>query len=233
MTRQQMKKIIEFLLFNLTTVNYENTEQIPAEGPVIIVTNHLSRLDIPVLLGNPIRPEITALVAKKYQSRPFFRFILDTFGIIYIDRTRADFGAFREARSVIKSGTAMGIAPEGTRSDDQQLAQAKNGAAMLAMQLQVPIVPVGISGTEDALQQVLHFKHPTITARFGERFSLPPLSREYREEQLSNATDQIMCRIAVLLPEKYRGFYKNHPRLKEYESTASPDKASVSLPAQV
>ena len=222
MKRQQMQKVVQFLLFNLATVKYENAEQIPETGPVIIVTNHLSRLDIPVLLGNPIRPEITALVAKKYQSRPFFRWILDTFGIIYIDRTRADFGAFREARKVIQSGTAMGIAPEGTRSDNQQLAEAKDGAAMLAMQLQVPIVPVGIYGTEDALQKVFRFRHPTITARFGQRFKLPPLARENREQQLKQATQEIMCRIAVLLPEKYRGVYADHPQLENYLSTANP-----------
>ena len=222
MKRQQMQKVVQFLLFNLANVKYENAEQIPETGPVIIVTNHLSRLDIPVLLGNPIRPEITALVAKKYQSRPFFRWILDTFGIIYIDRTRADFGAFREARKVIQSGTAMGIAPEGTRSDNQQLAEAKDGAAMLAMQLQVPIVPVGIYGTEDALQKVFRFRHPTITARFGQRFKLPPLARENREQQLKQATQEIMCRIAVLLPEKYRGVYADHPQLENYLSTANP-----------
>lgn len=222
MKRQQMQKVVQFLLFNLATVKYENAEQIPETGPVIIVTNHLSRLDIPVLLGNPIRPEITALVAKKYQSRPFFRWILDTFGIIYIDRTRADFSAFREARKVIQSGTAMGIAPEGTRSDNQQLAEAKDGAAMLAMQLQVPIVPVGIYGTEDALQKVFRFRHPTITARFGQRFKLPPLARENREQQLKQATQEIMCRIAVLLPEKYRGVYADHPQLENYLSTANP-----------
>jgi 1-acyl-sn-glycerol-3-phosphate acyltransferase len=222
-----MQKMIEFLLFHLTTVNYENTEQIPAEGPVIIVTNHLSRLDIPVILGNPIRPEISALVAKKYQSRPFFKWILDTCGIIYIDRTRADFSAFREARKVILSGTAMGIAPEGTRSDDKKLAEGKDGAAMLAMQLQVPVVPVGIQGTEDALHKIFRFQRPTITARFGERFMLPKLTGEHRAEQLQAATEEIMCRIAVLLPEKYRGFYRDNPRLKEFEATASPTSVPV------
>ena len=227
MTRQQMQKILEFLIFNLTTVDYQNSEQIPAEGPVIIVTNHLSRLDIPIIMGNPVRPEIIALVAKKYQSRPFFHWILSTCGIIYIDRTRADFGAFREARKAIMNGIAMGIAPEGTRSDDGQLAEAKDGSAMLGMQLQVPIVPVGIAGTEDAMQQVLRFKRPTITAKFGQRFKLPELERGDRAEQLKNATEEIMCRIAVLLPEKYRGFYKDHPRLKEFKNTANP----TSVPA--
>lgn len=215
MTRQQLQRIIKFFLFGLAKVDYQNTGYIPPDGPLIVVTNHLSRLDIPVLLENPIRPEITALVAEKYREHWFFAWILNTCGIIYLDRSKADFGAFREARRVIQSGVAMGIAPEGTRSHDHQLAEGKEGAAMLAMQMQVPIVPVGIHGTEAVFQTLAKLRKPVITARFGESFLLPPFSRDNRAEQLKDATDEIMCRIAMLLPEQYHGFYADHPRLKE------------------
>lgn len=227
MNRQQLKKILKSLLFGLTKTDYQNTHHIPPEGPLIVATNHLSRLDIVVLMGNPIRPEITALVAKKYQNHWLLSWILNTSGIIYIDRDNADFGAFREARKVIQSGTALGIAPEGTRSHDQQLAEGKEGAAMLAMQLQVPIVPVGIHGTESVYQTLAKLRKPVITARFGESFQLPAFTRDNRADQLKNATDEIMCRIAVLLPEKYRGFYATHPRLKELESE-QPSQQNVS-----
>ena len=215
MTRQQLQKIIKFFLFGLAKVDYQNTHFIPPEGPLIVVTNHLSRLDIPVLLENPVRPEITALVAEKYREHWFLSWILNTCGIIYLDRSKADFSAFREARRVIQSGVAMGIAPEGTRSHDQKLAEGKEGAAMLAMQLQVPIVPVGIHGTEQAFKTLGKFRRPVITARFGESFLLPSFTRDNRAEQLKKATEEIMCRIAVLLPEQYHGFYADHPRLQE------------------
>lgn len=224
MTRQQLQKIIKFFLFGLTTVDYQNTHFVPPEGPLIVVTNHLSRLDIPVLLENPIRPEITALVAEKYREHWFFAWILNTCGIIYLDRSKADFSAFREARHVIQSGVAMGIAPEGTRSHDHQLAEGKEGAAMLAMQLQVPIVPVGIYGTEQVFKILGKMRKPVITARFGESFLLPPFARDDRAEQLKKGTEEIMCHIAVLLPEKYRGFYADHPRLKELASEGSGEK---------
>jgi 1-acyl-sn-glycerol-3-phosphate acyltransferase len=215
MTRQQLQKIIKFFLFGLAKVDYQNTHFVPPEGPLIVVTNHLSRLDIPVLLENPVRPEITALVAEKYREHWFLSWILNTCGIIYLDRSKADFSAFREARRVIQSGVAMGIAPEGTRSHDQKLAEGKEGAAMLAMQLQVPIVPVGIHGTEQAFKTLGKFRRPVITARFGESFLLPSFTRDNRAEQLKKGTEEIMCRIAVLLPEQYHGFYTDHPRLKE------------------
>ena len=211
MKRETMQKIIKVLFDIIAKIDYQNTELIPPEGPLIVVTNHLSRMDSLVLLGNPVRTEIIALVAKKYQTRPFFSFILTTCGVIYIDRTRADFGAFREARKVVKAGTCLGIAPEGTRSQNGQLLEAKDGAAMLAMQLQCPVVPVGITGTDDMFKKLGRLQRAKITAKFGQSFTLPKLTADNRAEQLKSSTDEIMCRIAALLPENYRGVYADHP----------------------
>jgi 1-acyl-sn-glycerol-3-phosphate acyltransferase len=221
MTRQQLQKIIHFLLFTLTHVEYVGVEHIPQHGPLMIVTNHLSRIDIPVLLENPVRPEITALVATKYKEKPFFRWILDTAGVIYLDRDAADFKAFREAKRVLKEGVALGIAPEGTRSKTGSLAEGKSGAAMLAMQLQIPVVPVGISGTEATFTSLARLKRPHILARFGKAFHLPPLDGTNREAQLQRGTDEIMCRIAAMLPEQYHGYYAGHPRLVELSAENS------------
>jgi len=109
------------------------------------------------------------------------------------------------------------IAPEGTRSRTGALIQAKPGASYLATKLNRPIVPVGITGTEDEILldnlKKLRRSHFIVTA--GPIFSLPPLPRENREEALNQYSDDIMCHIAALLPEKYRGVYANHPKLKE------------------
>jgi len=218
MNRKQMQNLLGFFLFHFTKVEYQGIENIPTKGPLLMVTNHLGRLDIPLLLANPVRPEITAFVAKKYQKFPFFRCIVNSLNGIYLDRTTADFEAFRKAKKVLKSGMALAIAPEGTRSSTGALAEAKSGAAMLAMQLQIPIVPIGLQGTETATSLLRKFRKPKLTARFGKVFYLPSFNKENRETQLKEATTEIMCRIASLLPEKYRGFYSNHPRLIELES---------------
>jgi 1-acyl-sn-glycerol-3-phosphate acyltransferase len=109
------------------------------------------------------------------------------------------------------------IAPEGTRSRTGALIEARPGVSYLATKLGRPIVPVGITGTEDKnlLDHLKKLRRSHITVTAGEPFILPPLPRENRDEVLKQYTDEIMCHIAALLPELYRGVYGDHPRLKE------------------
>jgi 1-acyl-sn-glycerol-3-phosphate acyltransferase len=113
------------------------------------------------------------------------------------------------------------IAPEGTRSRTGALIEAKPGVSYLATKLNRPIVPVALTGTEDKALfgnlKRLRRAHITVTA--GPAFTLPPLPRQNRDEALQRYTDEIMCHIAALLPERYRGVYANHPRLKELSAT--------------
>lgn len=215
MKPQRLKSIIKKLLKTLTNTEYLGIENIPLTGGVLIATNHMSRMDIPVLFLTPNRPDMTALVTTKYLKRPLLRWFIVTAQAIWLDRDIADFAAIRTAVSALNKGQALGISPEGTRSTTAQLLEAKQGAALLALRTGVPIVPVAISGTEDSVSKMLHFKKPHITVEYGKAITVPPLDRENRELQMQQLTDEIMCQIAALLNEKYRGFYTDHPRLKE------------------
>lgn len=221
MKRETLQKIIRFLIRTLTVTEYQGTEHIPLSGGAIFATNHMSRLDIPVLFVNPVRTDVTALVADKYKRYSFFKWFNQTAGGIWLDRDKADFTAFRVAADVLKSGRPLGIAPEGTRSTTQQLLEGKSGTVLLAVRTGAPIVPVGIAGSESAMKKLVSFRRPHMIARFGPPFVVPPLSRENRDEELKLATEEVMCRIAALLPEQYWGFYANHPRLKELLLAAS------------
>lgn len=227
MKREKLQNIVWRFFNSLSTLRFVHPEYLPQQGGVIVATNHLSRLDIPVLFLIPTRPDITALVTDKYKRYPFFRWFTESGNGIWIDRTKADFSAFREATGVLRTGGCVGISPEGTRSESGVLLEGKAGAALLALKADVPIVPVGLSGTENALGAMLALQKPVITARFGPAFRLPPLERSNRDEALKNYTDEIMCRIAALLPQKYHGFYRDHPRLKELLA-ACRDSTSVS-----
>jgi 1-acyl-sn-glycerol-3-phosphate acyltransferase len=204
-----------YLFDHITDTRFYGLENLPKEGRLIVVTNHMSRIDIPTLFVNPVRPEITALVADKYVTYPGLNWIIKTAGAVYLDRDRADFTAFREAQKLIKDGIAMGISPEGTRSKTSQLLEGKPGTILLALRTGATIVPVGLSGTDSAFRRLFTFRKPKISVRFGPGFEIKDLPRDNRDAALKEITDDILCRIAVLLPEKYWGFYKDHPRLKE------------------
>lgn len=136
-------------------------------------------------------------------------------GGIWLNRQEIDTSALRAARDHLKAGGVFGLAPEGTRSGTGALIQAKTGVAFLVDQARVPILPVGVSGTWRIANEIFTLRRPRITVRFGEPFTLPPIDRSERDAGLNSNTDEIMCRIAALLPPEYRGVYADHPRVLE------------------
>jgi len=217
MSKPPLLEPIRFLVRTLTKFNVINQKNLPETGGVLLTTNHLSRLDTPILLAITEREDLVAIVAKKYQKKPFFKWILGKVGtMVWMDRERTDFSAVRDALHQLRSGAIVGIAPEGTRSREfNGLLEGKQGAALLAARASVPIVPVGIVGSEKINEHWLRLQRPPVTIRIGEPYSLPEMDRDNRQAWLSRYTDEIMCRIAALLPPEYRGFYRDHPRLKE------------------
>lgn len=183
----------------------------------MLTTNHLSRLDTPLLLAITDREDLVAIVAKNYQKKLFFKWILTKIGtMVWMDRSRTDFSAVRDALEYLRQGAIVGIAPEGTRSSEfRGLLEGKQGAALMAARASVPIIPVGIVGSEEINSHWLRLKRPPVTIRVGDPYMLPEMDRDDRQTWLTRNTDEIMCRIAALLPPKYRGFYADHPRLKE------------------
>lgn len=214
MKRETLRKLVVHILKHYTVLQFSGLEHIPASGGVIIATNHLSRVDIPILFANPVRPDITALVADKYQKYPFFRWFCLTAGGIWLDRDKADFTAFRIAADVLAEGRSLGIAPEGTRSEGELL-EGKAGTVLLAIKTGVPVIPVAIYGSETTFSEWKRLRKPHLFCSFGAPLTFAPLSRDERESGLERYTAEIMCQIAVMLPPKYRGFYAQHPRLLE------------------
>jgi 1-acyl-sn-glycerol-3-phosphate acyltransferase len=172
-------------------------------------------IEVPLVYCLIRRNDVTGLVARKHYQNPFFRWIVNRMNGIWISRNEIDTSALRAARDQLKAGGVLGIAPEGTRSGTGALIKPKTGAAFLADQARVPIIPVGVSGTFQITKEILTLRRPRITVRFGEPFTLPPVDRSDREAELNRNTDEIMCRIAALIPPENRGVYADHPRALE------------------
>jgi len=204
------------LLFRLLTrVEVVGTENLPLEGGYILAANHLSIIEVPLVYCLIKREDVTGLVAKKHQKNFFFRWLVDSMGGIWLNREEADTHALRSASTHLHRGGILGISPEGTRSHTGGLIPAKTGVAYLADWAQAPLIPAAVTGTWKAFAKIALLRRPRITVRFGTPFTLPPLDRRDRATSLRHNTDEIMSRIAALLPPEYRGVYAYHPRLNE------------------
>jgi 1-acyl-sn-glycerol-3-phosphate acyltransferase len=136
---------------------------------------------------------------------------------IFIDRYNADFGAVRETLRRLKKGGILAMTPEGTRSSSGNLIAGKPGGIYLAWKAGVPVVPVAVVGSEDAVveRRLKRFCRLQIRITAGTPFRLPAEATSDRDEAMRRYTDEVMCRIAALLPAGRRGVYTDHPRLTE------------------
>lgn len=196
-------RVILPLLVRLEVVGREN---FPEEGPYVLVTNHLSAFDPPLILV--VCPHtIRAFAAAKHRRSPIYAPLLTAMGSIWVRRGEVDRKALREALEVLRRGEVLGMAPEGTRAREvYSLQKGKAGPAYLATRADVPIVPVGLTGTEKVKENLPHLRRTAVRVVVGEPFRLPESGR-VRSRKLDEYTGLIMRRIAALLPEEYRGVY--------------------------
>lgn len=215
--RNFLRWLIRSLLHVVARVEVHGYENLPTESSYVLATNHIGILDALMPFYALDRWDIYIPVAEKWENNRFLNWLGKYFNFIFIDRFNPDIKAMRKIIHLMEEGNLLGISPEGTRSRVGSLIEAKPGVTYLATKLNRPIVPIAITGTEDkvVLGNLKRLRKSRFTVTAGPHFTLPPVPRESRDETLKKYTDEIMCRIAALLPERYRGFYKDFPRVKE------------------
>jgi 1-acyl-sn-glycerol-3-phosphate acyltransferase len=187
----------------------EGRENVPLKGGVILASNHLSFIDsFAIPLASP--RQVRFLAKDEYWQGEGLRGriqagFFDAVGMIPVDRhsSRAAQESLDKALEVLKGGDAFGIYPEGTRSRDGRLYRGRTGVAWLALTAGVPIVPVGLIGTENIQPVGARFpKLAKVTVRFGKaldvsRFDGIPAGRARRE-----LTDEVMDAISALTDQE-------------------------------
>ena len=216
MKYKTIRSIVRFIMNIIADVEVVGLEKLP-QGNVILAANHLGRLDTAVLIYALEREDLILAVAEKYKDHPLFGAIGRSVNAIWLNRFEADFAALREVLARMQKGGLMVIAPEGTRSKSEALQEGKMGVAFLASKSGYPVMPIALTGTEDrgVIENLKRFRRSKIKAVAGELFYIEIPKGKGREEAMRNATDEIMCQIAAKLPESYRGFYKDYPRVEE------------------
>jgi len=125
----------------------------------------------------------------------------------FVRRGEVDRKALRKCLSILDAGGILGMSPEGTRSKTGALQRAKSGVAYFVQKTGAPLLPIAIWGTEKVVSGWKSFRRQEVHICIGELFSLPSPEKRLRSKDLQILADQIMLRIAELLPEEYRGAY--------------------------
>jgi 1-acyl-sn-glycerol-3-phosphate acyltransferase len=203
----------------LCRIEVDSTPNVPRHGPFIIATNHLHLVDpVMVMLALPPYPFIHILVAEKWGRIWPINWLVRSIGGILVNRGEVDRKAVNQCLTALQHGGILGLAPEGTRSRSGVMQRGKPGVAYLAVKSNVPVLPVGVSGSETVFSDWKRLRRPTITIKIGEPIYLEPVQGRRKADQLQARSDEVMCRIAALVREDLRGVYSK--TVCEAESTA-------------
>ena len=198
--------LVRMLFLLLTRRQVRGRENILGEGSVLIVSNHISLVDIP-LLGISFGRKVIFMAKKELFRFRFLNYFMRILASFPVHRGRLDREALRQSLQVLADGMALVIFPEGTRSNSARLRPAFSGSALVALRSGVPVLPVGIAGTEKFKGVGGMLRRPQVTVNIGRPFYLPSINSRPTKVELAKLSDFIMRRIAELLPPEYRGHY--------------------------
>ncbi|MDO4466940.1 MAG: lysophospholipid acyltransferase family protein [Bacillota bacterium] len=211
------KFIVKVVLKKYATIHVEGMENLEnAKKPTIFVCNHLSNSDGLVLTEALKSVAPTFVAGVKLSGNAFTQIGLNVVKTTSIVPNSSDSEGIKRIIKLIKDGESILIFPEGTRSRTGSMIEAKNGIVLIAKMTKAPIVPLGLYGSEKLLpinmegnMESEKFHKADVTISIGEQFTLPKkLEGQDRKEYSEYATTYLMKKIAALLPEEYRGFYK-------------------------
>jgi 1-acyl-sn-glycerol-3-phosphate acyltransferase len=201
----------------LTRFRVRGRDNVPRQGPLIVVSNHLNLFDPFFIWAGLGRRAV--FIAKEELFRPrLVGCFMGMLGSFPVSKGRLDRKTFRQTMQLLTDSQALVIFPEGMRSQNGRLKPAFPGAALVAQHSGAPIIPIGITGSEKLKGLSWLWHRPEITVNIGQAFTLPPVNNKLTKEELAKFTDSIMLSIARLVPHKYRGHYANKENRRTYDT---------------
>lgn len=199
-------------------------ENIPRQGPYLVLINHISHLDMVLVLAVAPLMKFRFLISRRWVQRRRFRSVLQWLGAIPVsfEPGAMNCGAVRQGLRTLQGAVVLGFAPEATISPPGLL-QGKRGAGFLASRADIPILPVGIINTDRVISNAKRLRRTEVELHIGKPFKLPrPDPSLGRRDQLDAYRHYIMIRIASLIPARYHGRYAGDPALAALEQGKDP-----------
>jgi 1-acyl-sn-glycerol-3-phosphate acyltransferase len=199
-----LKPIAVFLMRAWFGLRVRGAEHVPASGPALIVSNHQSILDPPVI-GGAARRQIYFLAKAELFKIPMFGSLIRALHARPVRREGSDPGALRTAAQLLGEGKALLVFPEGTRSLNGSLGEGKPGVGMLAVTSGAPVVPAYVSGTLEALPKGSAWpRRSQVSVSFGPALHFKPRNGAGRKERYREAALEMMRGIAELKEQQHQ-----------------------------
>jgi 1-acyl-sn-glycerol-3-phosphate acyltransferase len=199
-----LKPIAVFLMRAWFGLRVRGAEHVPASGPALIVSNHQSILDPPVI-GGAARRQIYFLAKAELFRIPMFGSLIRALHARPVRREGSDPGALRTAAQLLGEGKALLVFPEGTRSLNGRLGEGKPGVGMLAVTSGAPVVPAYVSGTLEALPKGSAWpRRSQVSVSFGPALHFKPRNGTGRKERYREAAMEMMRGIAELKEQQHQ-----------------------------
>lgn len=191
-------------------IDAKEFKKIPTIGPAIVYSNHTGTIEAPIVYSHLYPRKVSGFGKAELWDKSFFNWLFTLWQIIPVNRGEMDTNALKVAYKRLDEGYFFGLAPEGTRSqNDQGLLRAKAGIVMLAAYNNPLIIPVGHWGGTHFGTNIKKFKRTKITTKVGRPFRLKTTNGRVSKEARQQIADEMMYQVAKLLPEKLRGAYSD------------------------
>jgi 1-acyl-sn-glycerol-3-phosphate acyltransferase len=191
-------------------IHDQELKRIPAHGPLIIYTNHVNVLEIPIIYTHLQPRKVHGMLLAERWKIPVMNWVFDVTETIPLHRGEADFSAIRAGLKALERGEMLIISPEGTRSHDGKLQPAHPGAVLLALHSGAALIPVGYYGGENYTSNLRSFKRTDFHLAVGNPFHLDTHGEKVTREVREQMVHEMMAQLAMVLPPEYRGVYA-HP----------------------
>ncbi len=183
--------------------------KVPQAGPLLMMVNHTSNLEGPMLYAFLQPRPLHALAKQELWEQKFMAYLMDMWKSIPVDRQNMGRSTMDACFKVLEDRHILAIAPEGTRSKDGNLQEGKGGVAFIAHKKDVPMIPVAVMGFPSFSKNIKRLRRTVITIKVGEVFEIVQKGGRIDADTRQTLADEIMMRLAIMMPNEMRGHYKD------------------------